>query len=167
MSDLNKAIEELEKRLAEQQAEVKETKIAINSLLKILKQPPRYADLDDTPRVAGALQIPSDKWFGQALATAAREYLLLRRAANLGPATAEEIFEGLGQGGYLFDGKEGHQLRGMAISLGKNPIFIKLPNGRIGMRDWYPGAKDPTKKKKFEGNDSGGSEAGQDPEAAQ
>lgn len=41
------------------------------------------------------MKIPSDKWFNQPLATAAREYLELRKSAGLGPASAEEIFEAL------------------------------------------------------------------------
>jgi len=45
-------------------------------------------------------------------------------------------------GGYQFDNKDSViAARNVAIALGKNPAFIKVPNTDTwGLAEWYPGA---------------------------
>jgi hypothetical protein len=49
----------------------------------------------------------------------------------------------LKKGGYAFDNKdEAIAKRNAAITLSKNPAFMKVPgSGNIGLAEWYPNAK--------------------------
>jgi hypothetical protein len=134
MSDkLNAAIEELEEQLAMQMQEVVETKRVINNLRKRIGLPPAY---DDVVAEQNG-NIRPDQFYGKAFATAAQEYLEMRKRAC--PAT--EILGGLIRGGFDFrttNWKEDDRLRSLAISLAKNNLkFHKLPNNTFGLTSWY------------------------------
>jgi DNA-directed RNA polymerase delta subunit len=66
----------------------------------------------------------------------------MRRAADMGPATINEIFDSLVEGAYEV-GAKNTQIAKVSLynSLGKNPSFYKLPNKQWGLRAWYPNAE--------------------------
>jgi hypothetical protein len=134
--ELGPAVGALQKKLDEQLQAVADTKRTINMLLKMSGQKPLYSEADSER--SGTIR--ADQFYGKGLATAAAEYLELRKEA----CTAEEIMHGLEQGGFdfdLYDWEEGDQLRSFAISLAKNTgtagKFHRLKNDTIGLRGWY------------------------------
>jgi hypothetical protein len=136
------AIEALQKDLADQEAKVSDTKRMINRLCEVAGAPPMYADVGQASQPTLA-SIRGDTFYGKVITTAAREYLEMRRAANLGPATPRDIYEALVKGGFKFDTTiEANAITGVRGTLRKNSsIFHKLPNGEYGLLSWYPRAK--------------------------
>jgi|SRR3569623_85193 len=150
MSDhILKTVEELERKLAEQLTAVATTKRLINQLCEIAGISPRYQNVDSEAKSGPSLSIRSDQFYGQPLATCVRTILEMRKALDQGPATIAEIYDVLLQGGFAFDTKnDDNAKRGLRISIAKNTaLFHKLPNGRIGLLEWYPNAKSPKTKK--------------------
>ena len=91
----------------------------------------------------GLTTLRNDQFYGKVLGQAAREYLEMRKSANLGPATPREIFEALVEGGFKFDTKvEVNAITGLRQVLRKSSsIFHRLPHGAYGLLAWYPNAK--------------------------
>jgi hypothetical protein len=134
---LNAAIEVLVAKLDEQMRSVIDTKKMINSLRQMNGEEPLYHDTELEQSQIMGLSRP-DIFYGKPFATAAREYLEMRKRSCL----AEEVLRGLEQGGFDFNvlgWKEKDRLRSLAISLAKNTTFFhKLPNGTFGLLSWYP-----------------------------
>ena len=134
---LQKAIEELEKKLQGQLDEVAETKKAINLLCRQMGEPPKFADVLPE-KVSGSLSVRTDQFFRKPLATAVREYLQIRGSA----AKVDEIYEALKRGGFEFVGKdEGVRKRGLTISLGKSRqlfAYVKASDS-FGLWEFYGG----------------------------
>jgi hypothetical protein len=133
MSDeLNPAVLALQRKLDEQLQAAAETKKVINMLLKSMGKPPQYADVGESSGI-----IRADQFYGKQFATAASEYLELRKQA----CQPEDILRGLIEGGFDFDHlgwRENDRLRSLAISLAKNNVkFHRLKNGSFGLRTWY------------------------------
>lgn len=164
MSDhILRTVEELEQKLVEQINAVISTKRLINQLCEMGKAPIRYHDTDLTPSSGPSLSIRSDQFYGQPQAACVREILEMRKALNKGPATVNEIFTSLVDGGFAFDTKNDENAkRGLRISITKNTaLFHKLPNGKIGLLAWYPNAKAGKSKKDNNGSlNSDAEEAG-------
>lgn len=144
-----KSIAELEEKLAPIDAKARELKTAINSLAKCINREPPYPEAFGDGRAASqssqSFTIRSDQFHGQPLATAMREIFEMRRGAGNGPATVNELYDALVEGAFGFETKNDENAkRGLRVSLGKNPVFYKLPNGLWGLKEWYPNAK--TKK---------------------
>jgi hypothetical protein len=136
--ELAPAVSALQRKLDEQLQAVADTKRTINMLLKMDGQEPIYADTEK--ETSGAVR--ADQFYGKGLATAAAEYLAIRKQA----CQPDEIVRGLSAGGFDFDmlgWKEGDRLRFLAISLAKNTgeagKFHRLKNGTFGLRSWYDG----------------------------
>src|SRR5579863_6662397 len=133
MSDeLAPAVLVLQKKLEDQMQGVAETKKLINMLLKTMGKDPLYAE-----EAASSGVIRRDQFYGKQLASAAGEYLEMRKQA----CQASEILQGLKDGGFDFEvvgWKENDELRMLALSLAKNTAkFHKLKNGSIGLKSWY------------------------------
>ncbi len=156
MSDhVLKTIEELELRLAEQSAAVAETKRFINQLCRLGGVAERYDDAHVEAHGGPRLAIRSDQFYGQPQATCVKEILIMRKALNQGPATVNEIYSALVEGGFAFDTKNDENAkRGLRISISKNTaLFHKLPNSKVGLLEWYPNAKAAKPRK---GSDAAG-----------
>ncbi len=140
--DLDPAIATLERRRTELLGTVSEVERSINLLCSEAGHPPRYADTTST---AGSklVQISDDTFYGKKQTPAMREYLEMRRAQGLGPATAREIYNALISGGYVFEAKEEEtRLVSMRALLRTQPtVFHRLPQGTWGLLAWYPDAK--------------------------
>lgn len=120
----------------------------INQVRAFDGQPPLYADESNEPSASGPIR--SDQFYGRALATVVREILDMRKVANAGAATVAEIYAAMLEGGYDFAASsEENAKRTLRISLTKNAVFHKLPNGRYGLSEWYPAA---TKARKGKGD---------------
>lgn len=133
MSDeLAPAIAVLRRKLDEQLRGVSETKKLINMLHKSMGQAEPFTDLSESSGI-----IRPDQFYGKQFATAASEYLEMRKQA----CQPDEILKGLAEGGFDFDvmgWRESDRLRALAISLAKNNVkFHRLKNGSFGLRSWY------------------------------
>lgn|SRR5262245_44799374 len=138
-----KTINEIQDRIREQESQLLEKKRGVNALLAAYNRPPFYTDLELKPASASG-PIRRDQFYGQPLASVVREVLTRRRAADQGPASVNEIYEAMLEGGYRFEAKdEENAKRGLRISLAKNTAtFHKLPTGHYGLTEWYPAAKE-------------------------
>ena len=138
------AIEALQKDLADQERKVIETKSTINRLCELAQVPVLYPDAGSVSQ-SSLGTIRADTFYGKSLATALREYLGMRKAASLGPASQREIYENIKKGGFKFETtSEINALVGVRATLRKNSsMFHRLPNGDYGLLAWYPRAKPP------------------------
>jgi hypothetical protein len=135
-------ITDLEKKVAEYEGHALRVKTTINELCVMADLPPRYAAAALEKSSGGGFAIRSDQFHARPLATIVREYLDMRKRADIGPATLEEIFDALAQGGYESQAKDERIARiALNNALTKNPVFYKLPNKRWGLLEWYPKAK--------------------------
>jgi len=148
-SDVDQTIAMFQAKLKQIEREAAKVRSAINLTCEIHGRPPLYASEDDGDGGDSiGLSIRSDQFYGQPLAAAIRTVLEMRKKLNSGPATVNEIYNSLMDGGFAFETKnEDNAKRGLRVSLSKNSVtFHKLPNGKIGLLEWYPNAKAPKKK---------------------
>ena len=141
---IDPAIAALQSDLAALESQVYGVKSAINLLCKHAGKPEMYPNLtaDDSKVSIGNIQ--ADTFYGKTIGAAAREYLEMRRAANLGPASTREVYDALIEGGFKFNSKnENNAMISLGQTLRKNSkMFHKLPNGNYGLLSWYPNAKE-------------------------
>ena len=141
--ELKPAIDALLIDLADQEKQVTDTKLLINRLCARSGVEPMFPEAAAGSSSASVSSIRPDSFYGKVLNTAAREYLDMRKAANLGPATPREVYESLVKGGYASDAKD--EVTATTIvrnTLRKNSsVFHRLPNGTYGLLSWYPNAK--------------------------
>lgn len=132
------ALDALRQQLAKDEKAVSETKKLINRLSEVAGLPAPYAVTDETS-TATVTSIRADTFYGKKLITAIREYLGMRKAANLGPAETREIYDAITKGGYFFDAANANNaMTGMRALMSKNSSkFHKLPNGTWGLAAWY------------------------------
>jgi hypothetical protein len=105
---------------------------------------------------SGSITLHSDSFTGKKLASASREYLLMRKASGQdAPATSREIFDALKQGGFVSGAKDdATSLVVLRTMLRKNTTtFAKLQNGKYGLRQWYPTLRQPKGPAVVEGAD--------------
>jgi hypothetical protein len=138
---LEGAIEEVEGQIRELESKVLEHKKAVNILCGLMGREPKYSievreDVNTTVAVSG------DAYYGKETSEVIADILRRRKRANKGPATVADIFEAMKEGGFHFEASnDANRKRGIYISLGKNPLFHKLPTGAYGLAEWYPAAK--------------------------
>lgn len=134
-------IELIQSQIQKQEQEIAEKKRVINSLCPLAGIPAIYADVDSGAAVNGTIR--PDEFYGRPLAEAVRAVLDRRKQSNQGAATVQEIYEAMKAGGFHFQAKnDDYAKRGLYQSLMKNTAtFHKLPNGRYGLRNWYPNVK--------------------------
>ena len=141
--EMKPAIDALLVDLADQEKQVVETKLLINRLCSRSGMELLFPDAAAGATSASVASIRPDSFYGKVLNTAAREYLDMRKSANLGPATPREVHEALVKGGYASDAKD--EVTATTIvrnTLRKNSsVFHRLPNGTYGLLSWYPNAK--------------------------
>lgn len=137
------AIAALQSELSELDRKSRELKGTINVLCKHAGIAEMYPNVASENGVTPITGIKADTFYGKVIGTAAREYLEMRKAGNLGPASPREIYDALVQGGFQFETKsEQVALVSLRNNLRKNSrTFHKLPNGQYGLLSWYPNAK--------------------------
>lgn len=141
MSDhIRLTIADLQKKVEEYERNANELKRTINQLASMAGMDAIYADADLHASSSAGLSIRADQFYGFPLATCVSQVLELRKARNRGPATVAEIYDALVEGGFHFETQNPENAkRNLRISISKNTAtFHKLPNGRIGLKDWYP-----------------------------
>jgi hypothetical protein len=150
MSDhIIQTISDLEKKVQEYESNALRVKTTINELCGMAGIPKRY-NAGDLEITGAGFKIRSDQFHGRPLATIVREYLEMRKRADIGPASLDEIFSALSEGGYESECKtEAIAKTSLYNSISKNPIFYKLPNKQWGLLEWYPNAKKKTIQNSF------------------
>jgi hypothetical protein len=138
-----KTLEMLMGQLQELERQVSEKKRTVNDLHRLLGQPIVFQDVDT---VSVSLSTLPDEYYGRPMPEVIRTILEKRKRANLGAATAGEIQEAMNAGGYEFQTANPlHAKRGIYSVLGGDE-FHRLPDGRYGLRSWYPAVKTANKK---------------------
>ncbi len=136
---LNGAIEVLEDKLQAQLEASRHTMQMIDVLRVEAGLAPKYPESQSK---TGSTSIRGDQFYGRPTATCMREILEMRRAAGLGTGTVNDIYDAMKQGGYQFGSSNDKNAKdGLRLSLLKNPIFHKLPNGAFGLSAWYTEVK--------------------------
>jgi hypothetical protein len=135
--------------------EAADAKRTLNRMLIRNGQPARFSDAELSQDGMGGSQIETDRFYEKSLAPSIRDYLQLRKLANNGPGSLNEIYESLVRGGFKFETEnEDNRKRNLRQSLSKNTVmFHRLPNGNYGLVEWYPNLKNgddtsPTPKKR-------------------
>lgn len=131
-------------------AEVNGLKSAANQLCRVLGAEPIYAEASSSPTMgaSSALSFRIDQFTGKSLSESVAEYLDMRKASGTleGPATVDEIYDALKQGGFKFEtvGDENSK-RAIKISLTKTTaLFTRVSDGVFGLKRWY-GMRGPRK----------------------
>jgi hypothetical protein len=146
MEHIEKTIEELKNKVIEKEKELNEAKKMANTFCQMFGKPPLYV-IDDQPITVLTGQLHGDEYYGQPFATVITSILEARKIQGIGPATVREAYDQMAAGGYQFDAKDAdNAMRGMRISMAKNPKFHKLPNGKWGITEWYPNVKEDKEK---------------------
>lgn len=142
MENVDKIIDEVKNKVAEKEKEFKRAKKTANDVCRMFGKPPLYV-IDEQSSTVLAGQLRGDEYYGRPLATVITNILEARKIQGIGPATVKEIYDQMTAGGYKFDAKDANNaMRGMRISMAKNPKFHKLPNGKWGLVEWYPKIKE-------------------------
>lgn len=143
-----KTIEDFESKLGDLERQMNALKTSVNMLCEMYGTPPKYeiAQFSGAGAQGGGaktLTFRPDEFFNKPLATCVREILMARKLKDLGPADPQELFQALRSGGFAFESRdEDVAFRGMQISISKNTErFNRLPNGQIGLAEWYPASK--------------------------
>lgn len=145
MSDhILKTIEQAKDELRKQEEAVVTTKKLINQLCAFGGMEPMFQDADLQSSIKQAVMVRRNAYFGKPLATCVREFLEMRKESPVKEASLNEIVEALKEGGFDLDrvsADKDDARRGVAITLAKNPQFVRLPNGDWGLLAWYPNVK--------------------------
>ena len=145
MSDhILKTIEQAKDELRKQEEAVVTTKKLINQLCAFGGMPPMFQDAELQSDIKQAAVVRRNAFFGKPLATCVREFLEMRKDTQVKEASLNEIIEALKEGGFDLDRiskDKDDARRGVAITLAKNPQFIRLPNDDWGLLAWYPNLK--------------------------
>ena len=139
--DILSTIEVLSGRVVAKEEEANKLKRLVNELCEEVGVPIRYANIS-APET-GLAKLRSDQFYGLTITAAIRGYLERRKAADLGAASAQEIYKAVRDGGYKFDTKNEENAKiSVSNALRKSSsIFHRLPNGNYGLLSWYPLAK--------------------------
>lgn len=164
MSEAIKAtIAELQNQIASWEREIQETKRVCNTLAHRAGLSPIYGEAELQAR--DSVGTPRrDQYYGKTLTTAMREFLQSRRQGNLGPATVQDIFDGLTQGGFDHgSANEDNARRVIRITLTKNSsIFHRLPDDKhFGLMEWYPNVRSRRAKDAGDGEETASVEPSQ------
>ncbi len=148
MEHIRETIATFVAELRTKEAEVVATKKLINTLCLKVGDQPMFTGVDEPADGAG-VTFRNDEFYGQPLSSVVRLVLEARKRANQGAASVAELYDAMEAGGYNFGSEDVENAkRGLRISLTKNSqTFHKLPNGRYGLRDWYPEIRDPKPSK--------------------
>jgi hypothetical protein len=148
MDHIEKTIETFDARIAEIAAkaerEILELKKAVNQICVVAGKDPKY-EIDEnaasitTIAAKQTTMFKSDEFYNKPFATAVRQVLSALRNVNQAPAKVDAIYDLLLQGGFDFASKNRETaIQGLTVSIGKNSdVFVKLPNGLIGLKEWY------------------------------
>jgi hypothetical protein len=150
----------LKSHIGELEQRVLELKRAVNSLDREKGRTASYGDAElASKRANGTMAIKTDQFLGATIHTAMRQYLTMRRQADLGPATLPEIYDGLVSGGLEFDTENevNRKINIRSVLRKSSSIFYRLSDKtHFALREWYRGIKNKgdengdseTKKKK-------------------
>lgn len=146
MSHIEQTIEDIESQIRQKQKELEGLQIAVNYLCKLLdpNAAPRY-NIKGQSAEMPLTRLKGDEYFRRPKATVITSILQDRKTRKMGPATINEIYEKMIEGGYIFDVKEPKVAIGTAM--GKNQKFTRLDNDKWGLTEWYPPVDETPKKR--------------------
>ena len=144
ITQLQEQIKPLIEKIRPVQEQIDDKKKLVNQLCEAGGDAPLYPEvLGDQKATAGLGPMLSDQYFGKPLATVVRDILERRKKVGLSAINLDDLYDAMKSGGYAFDNRDvAIAKRNVAITLGKNPAFMKVPStGDWGLAEWYPGVK--------------------------
>src|SRR5437588_9303873 len=137
-------IGQLRRKAAQKEDELTQLKETINNLCEDAKLPKPYPDLRAGASGGDISAIRSDQFYGQALSTAIRSYLEMRKASGRSAASLNDIYMAVKTGGFAFTTRDEENAKtSVRLTLRKNSsIFHRVPSGEYGLLAWYPNAKE-------------------------
>ena len=158
---LKVAIDELVADISAKERELDPLKSAVNALCTKIGIPEKYTIGEDSlsgTNSASSIVWRLDQFTNRPLATCVAEIMETNKSRGLdGPASIDEIFSALTNGGYKFQGISGsdeHTKRGIKIALTKNTAqFVKIREDIFGLKRWYGSNRPNTSKKKYKSDD--------------
>ncbi|HEV3386515.1 MAG TPA: hypothetical protein VG097_16990 [Gemmata sp.] len=144
MDHITQSIETLVIQIKQEEAATWKKKTAVNTLRAVLSLPPLYTESVSDSQSVTLTNLRGDEFYGKNLSSVLRTILESRKAVDQGPAMVNEIYDTMVAGGYKFETNDpDNAKRGLRISLTKNSqTFHKLPNGKFGLREWFPNIKE-------------------------
>jgi len=140
MSDhIQKTLTDVQRNIAEMERELAKKKELANHLAEMSNLPIPYSIVNPTDPGPSAV-VARDAFVGEPLHSAMRMYLDTRKVAlpTSAPATVNEIFAGLLEGGYTFETKnEENAKRIIRITLTKNSNTFHKVGNAYGLVAWY------------------------------
>jgi hypothetical protein len=136
---IEKTLADVRDAIAKLEREVAQKKELANQLAKLGELELPYPHIEAAEEVGSAV-IARDAFVGQPLHTAMRMYLDKRKVAmpSSAPATVNEIYKGLIDGGYAFDTKNNENAkRSIRIVIGKNTSVFHRVGDAYGLVSWY------------------------------
>lgn len=135
---INKLVADIDRK----ETELVSMKRTVNTLCGYANLPEKYSNVEDPVSGGGGIKISPGKFHKKPLATAVGEFLKMRgdpSKGGSGPATIDEIYAAMVEGGYKFDAKNDDTARrSLSISLAKNTAtFERLRSGHVGLKVWY------------------------------
>lgn len=149
---INDAIVKLRNDISQLEVQLADKKRAVNMLCDIAGVAQQYSL--ETPATT-PMELRADSYYGKSAHVAAKEYLEMRGVRKEGPATVREIFDSLKAGGFDLAeyASEDSAINSLRSAITKaSHTFHKLPNGSIGLLEWYPAIKEGKSKKKRKGS---------------
>ena len=136
-------IEKIRAQIGGLEEQILKHKQMVNALCVLENEPQMYPAEELQTNSSGNTGFRSDQFFGKPMATAVKEILEQRGARNLGALSLDDLFDTMKAGGFQFDNNnEQIAKRNLAITLSKNPAFMRVPsNNNIGLAEWYPNVK--------------------------
>ena len=135
-----------QQKIAEHERAAAKIKSTINQALELEGRPPLYDDLDSQGSRRRLTPFAATRSSVGRLHRASKQILEARQTMNRGAASQEELYAALIAGGFDFEAKSEDQAkRNLAISLGKNMMFMRTPHGHWGLRNWYGPSKKRSK----------------------
>lgn len=163
---IDKTVADALQRLNEYEAQVADTKRLVNQILGFAGRPPMFAEIESA---GSTLPLNGDEYYGQRQSTAARMVLERRKDLNLGPASLEDLFSTLIEGGYCHEARSDDMAKKSLYNMltQNTSMFHRLPNGLFGLASWYPNPpkKRRSKRRSNQAEDSADQEGDDEPEA--
>ena len=160
MSHFEQTIQAVREDINKLEQQLVEKKKLVNMLCAQADIPPVYGDAD-LQADGESVVFQGDEYFKKALNSSIKDYMERRRKAGMGNPEAEDIYDGLIEGGYNeFPGDKESAVTGLKITLGKSShTFVKLPNGGYGLVEWYGDKPAKTSRRRLSVKNSDGTTA--------
>jgi hypothetical protein len=124
MNEVQNKIDEIDTQIQQKRDELQALCKSANMLIDMFNLAHDKYEIKDEDKVEIVSKLKGDEYFRKPMATAITHILQDRKKRNMGPATSDEVYDKLIEGGYDFEGKDSKIAVGTALA--KNPKFARI-----------------------------------------